>query len=265
MTTLLWIGLLLSSLLWAPVWAGGSNYGITPGALPEIVGTVSEWQVPTPKFARDPAPAPDGNIYITVMHGNRIARFDTRNKRFTEWLLPASASPHGLLVDQEGIVWYTGNGNGSIGRLDPLTGKVNEYRTPSGGDPHTIVIDGKGDLWFTVQRGQRIGRLERASGRFTEYPTSGNPYGLAIDQQGVVWFCRLRADKLGWINPESGQTGELETGSGSAPPGGSLPGRMARYGSLTTATANWPGWTRVPDASSRLTTCHRAAAGMPMP
>ncbi|MBK6632464.1 MAG: hypothetical protein IPG33_16280 [Betaproteobacteria bacterium] len=165
-----------------PTFAGGSNYNTVPGALPQVQGKVTEWPVPTPKFARDPAPAPDGNIYIAVMAGNRIARFDTKTKTFNEWDLPAGARPHGLLVDAEGIVWYTGNGNGTIGRLDPKTGKVTEHRAPSGGDPHTLVIDEKGIIWFTVQNGQRIGRLDRASGQITEYKTSGNPYGLAIDK-----------------------------------------------------------------------------------
>src|SRR5690349_10821782 len=90
--------------------AGGSNYGMAPGALPQVTGKVTEWSVPTPKFARDPAPAPDGNIYISVMHGDKIARFDTKAQKFTEWDLPSSAHPHGLLVDNDGIVWYTGNG-----------------------------------------------------------------------------------------------------------------------------------------------------------
>ena len=42
--------------------AGGSNYGITPGARPNLAGKVTEWPVPTPRFARDPAAAPDGRI-----------------------------------------------------------------------------------------------------------------------------------------------------------------------------------------------------------
>jgi virginiamycin B lyase len=114
--------LLFACLLAGPALAGGSNYGIVPGALPQVQGKVTEWPVPTPKFARDPAPGPDGNIYVAVMAGNRIARFDTKTKTFREWELPDGARPHGLLVDAEGIVWYTGNGNGTIGRLDPKTG-----------------------------------------------------------------------------------------------------------------------------------------------
>ena len=57
-----------------PTFAGGSNYGIVPGALPQVQGKVTEWPVPTPKFARDPAPGPDGNIYVAVMAGNRADR-----------------------------------------------------------------------------------------------------------------------------------------------------------------------------------------------
>ena len=220
--------------------AGGSNYGVVPGALPQVGGQVREWAVPTPSFARDPAPGPDGNIYIAVMNGNRIARFEPASQRFIEWELPAGARPHGLVVDEAGMVWYTGNGNGTIGRLDPKSGKLVEYRVPGGGDPHTIVLDAAGKLWFTVQNGQRVGRLDRASGRIDEFPMSGNPYGLAIDRQGVVWVCRLGADSLGWIDPASGKSGELATGRGSAPrriatgPDGSLwvayygNGRLAR-------------------------------------
>src|SRR3990167_7503222 len=127
------LGLVLSMVPLA-AFAGGSNYGITPGAHPNLACKVSEWPVPTPEFARDPAPGPDGNIYISVMHGNKIARFDTATRKFTEWDLPSGARPHGLPVDSDGIVWYTANGAGAIGRLDPKTGKVIHHPAPSGDD-----------------------------------------------------------------------------------------------------------------------------------
>jgi len=199
--------------------AGGSNYGITPGAHPVLAGKVSEWPVPTPRFARDPAPGPDGNIYIAVMTGNKIARFDTKTQQFKEWDLPSGAHPHGLLVDKQGTVWYTGNGNGTIGRLDTGTGKVSEYQTPSkGGGPHTLVISDDGVIWFTLQSGDKIGRLDsKGSGQITEYKTAGGPYGLALDKSGNVWFCRMGDDKLGKLDPKSGQMSELATGRGSRP------------------------------------------------
>src|SRR3989442_703576 len=182
-----------------------------------VRGRLSEWKVPTPKFARDPAPGPDGNIYIAVMFGNKIARFDTRAKTFTEWDLPPGARPHGLLVDRTGRVWYTGNGNGTIGELDPRTGKVVEHKAPSGGDPHTLVLDEQGIVWFTVQSGDRIGRLDTRTGAFTEYKTRGRPYGIALDRAGNVWFCELAGDRLGRLDPKTGTITELALERGSQP------------------------------------------------
>ena len=209
--------LLLSAGL-APAWAGGSNYGITPGARPDLQGKISEWPVPTPRFARDPAPAPDGNVYIAVMTGNKIARFDTANKTFKEWDLPSGAQPHGLLVDKSGMVWYTGNGNGTIGRLDPTTGQVAQFKAPSGGDPHTLVIDdAQATIWFTVNGGNRIGRLDIKSGTITEFKATGRPYGLALDKAGNVWFCEIYGDKIGKLDPRTGAITEVPTGPGSQP------------------------------------------------
>ncbi len=203
----------------AHAYAGGSNYGVAPGTLPSLTGKVSEWPVPTPRFARDPAPGPDGNIYITVMSGNKIARFDTKTHAFKEWDLASGHHPHGLLVDKQGIVWTTGNGNGTLGRLDPTTGKFTEYPTPSrGGGPHTLVIGNDGVIWFTMQSGNKIGRFDtKTSGPITEYPTSGGPYGLALDKSGAVWFCRMGDNKVGRLDPKSGQMTEIATGAGSLP------------------------------------------------
>ncbi len=198
--------------------AGGSNYNVTPGALPVVKGTVTEWAVPTPKFARDPAPAPDGTMYIAVMQGNKIARFDPKTKNFHEWDLPEGAKPHGLLVDKQGVVFYTGNGNGTIGRLDPATGKITEFKTrQSGSGPHTLIQAGDGTIWFTEQSADRIGRLDPATGDIREYETRGGPYGLALSKDGAVWFCQLSGHRMGRLDPATGKVTEIELPRGSGP------------------------------------------------
>ena len=209
----------LLAVIPAAALAGGSNYGIVPGAHPDLAGKVAEWPVPTPRFARDPAPGPDGNIYITVMSGNKIARFDTKTQAFKEWEMPPGHRPHGLLVDKQGTVWTTGNGNGTIGRLDPATGKVTEFKTSSTRTgPHTIVISNDGaTLWFTMQSADKIGALDVKTGAIREWQTSGGPYGLALDKAGNVWFCRMGDDKLGRLDAKTGQLSELNTGRGSMP------------------------------------------------
>jgi virginiamycin B lyase len=199
--------------------AGGSNYGIAPGTIVNPTGKVSEWPVPTPRFARDPAIAPDGSIFITVMSGNKIARFDPRSNTFKEWDMPAGHRPHGLLVDKQGMVWTTGNGNSTIGKLDPATGRIEEFKTPSGrGGPHTLVItDDQSTIWFTMQSGDKVASLETKSGTIKEYPTSGGPYGLSIDKAGNIWFCRMGDNKMGRLDPKTGQMSEVDMGRGSRP------------------------------------------------
>jgi virginiamycin B lyase len=199
--------------------AGGSNYGITPGARPALTGKVSEWPVPTPRFARDPAIAPDGSVYIAVMQGNKVAHFDPKTASFREWDLPAGHRPHGLLVDKGGIVWTTGNGNGTIGKLDPRTGRMTEYKTPSGGGgPHTLIItEDQKTIWFTMQSGDKLASIDTATGAIREYPSSGGPYGLALDKAGNVWFCRMGDNKMGKLDPKTGQMSEVDMGSRSRP------------------------------------------------
>lgn len=63
----------------APVHAGGSNYGIAPGTIANPASKVLQWPVPTPRFARDPAIAPDGSIFVAMMGGNKVACFDPKS------------------------------------------------------------------------------------------------------------------------------------------------------------------------------------------
>jgi virginiamycin B lyase len=211
--------LFVAVLPWTAAHGGGSNYGITPGVLPGVAGKVTEWPVPTPKFARDPAIAPDGSVFISVMSGNKVARFDPKTQTFREWDMPRGHRPHGLLVDRHGIVWTTGNGNGTIGRLDPASGRIAEFKTPSGGGgPHTLVLsDDQSTIWFTMQSGDKVASLDVASGKIAEYPTSGGPYGLALDKAGNVWFCRMGENRMGRLDPRTGRMTELDTGRGSQP------------------------------------------------
>jgi virginiamycin B lyase len=196
--------------------AGGSNYGIKAGAR-DIAGKVAEWPVPTPNFARDPTPAPDGRIFLVAMAGNKLARFDPSTQKFEEWDLPADTNPHSVLVDGSGVAWLTGKGNGTIVEFHPDTGKTVSHRVPSGGDPHTAALDDNGVLWFTEQAANRIGRLDRSSGTIAEYQTSGTPYGLSIDRSGNVWFCRIQSDMLGKLDPNTGAITDVPMGKGSAP------------------------------------------------
>jgi len=214
-----WIKLCLAATFAAGAlaWGGGSNYGVVPGIRPEFAGKVKEWSVPAPSFAREPAVAPDGSIYISIMQSSRIARFDPRSEAFSLWNLPEGTRPQGLLMGKNGHLYFTGSGSGTIGELDTVSGKLMLHKVPSGGDPHTIVMDGSGVMWFTVQSPGRVVRFDPGSRAFREHDVGGRPHGIAIDRAGYIWFCKFGGDRLGRMNPADGNVNEVFTGEGSQP------------------------------------------------
>jgi len=183
----------------------------------EIRGRVREFPVPTPLFAGETAVADDGSIFVAIMRGNRIARFDPGNETFREWDLPRNASPLGLVTDDRGKVWYAGHGNATLGQLDALSGVIVQHQIPTNGAPHTLLFDGRDTLWFTDELTQSVVRFDRTSGRMVDQRTGGNPYGLAVDRAGNLWFCKLTADRLGRIDARTGAMSEVFLGNGSRP------------------------------------------------
>ncbi len=77
--------------------------------------------MPTQRFARDPVVAPDGSIYVSVLSGNKIARFertpDGKTGKITEYKMPASAC--GLAIDQQGNIWVCRYSADKLGKPDP--------------------------------------------------------------------------------------------------------------------------------------------------
>lgn len=208
---------LLAGFAGTASWGGGSNYGIEPGTLQPFRGKVKEWAVPAGSFVREPAIAPDGSVYISVLQSSRIARFDPRTETFSLWNLPEGTRPQGLLIGKNGHLYYAGSGSGTIGELDTANGKLMQYKVPSGGDPLALVMDAAGIMWFTVQTPGRIVRFDPATRAFREFEVGGRPHGIAIDRAGFVWFCKFAGDRLGRINPADGNVNELFTGEGSRP------------------------------------------------
>ena len=102
--------------------AGGSNYGIAPGVHNELAGKLSEWPVPTPRFARDPAPAPDGSIYISVMNEintDTVVRLDPKSEQMRVVQLPSSnVGIRKMIVDASGRLWYMGSHSGRLGLVE---------------------------------------------------------------------------------------------------------------------------------------------------
>jgi len=169
--------------------------------------------------------APNGDMWITLALGGKMARFDPKKKEF---LLIESGEggkrggyPHTLRFDQSGICWYTDAAMNSIFRLDPATLKIKQYQllkpeqavnVPTMGEsggitPYGIDIAPDGKVWYTKLNGQRVGVIDPATGKTTEWkPPVHGPRRLEVANDGVVWipgfgsgdFCSYDPNKDKW-------------------------------------------------------------------
>jgi virginiamycin B lyase len=169
--------------------------------------------------------APNGDMWITLALGGKMARFDPKTKEF---LLIESGEgakrggyPHTLRFDQKGICWYTDAAMNAIFRLDPATLKIKQYQllkpeqasnVPTMGEtggitPYGIDIGPDGRVWYTKLNGQRVGVIDPSTDKITEWkPPVHGPRRLEVAGDGIVWipgfgsgdFCSYDPKKDSW-------------------------------------------------------------------
>jgi virginiamycin B lyase len=192
-------------------------------ATQSLAGHISEWAIPEPHaLPHDPAVDPQGNVWLTLMNANKLARFDPRTQAWKLFPVPtANSGPHGLTADGEGNIWFTENRAGKIGKLNPASGKIVEFKTSTVTDPHTPIFGPDGGLWFTAERSNAVSRLDVRSGAVEVHrvPTEhALPYGIVVGPDRALWFCEFGSNRLGRIDPATGRITEYEVPDANARP-----------------------------------------------
>jgi virginiamycin B lyase len=178
-----------------------------------LEGRVKEWAIPLPNaLPHDPAVDPAGNVWVTLMRANQLARFDPQSEKWKLYPVPTPhAGPHGLVADSTGTIWFTENFAGKIARLDPSSGpetaKIEEHTLPfQDARPRRLVTDGHA-LYFTDFRGGRLGRLDLRTMRFQFWPSPSGPdaapYGIGVGGDGNIWYNEVRANQMIEFDPRT--------------------------------------------------------------
>jgi streptogramin lyase len=115
-------------------------------------GNSKAYEMPTPNSGpRRPGIGPDGRVWIPEWSTGKLAEFDPKTERFTEYQPSLSTiGPYDVDVNQKtGEVWMTASLSSSIFRFDPKTEKWTEFRWPT--EPaytrHIAVDEATGDVW----------------------------------------------------------------------------------------------------------------------
>jgi virginiamycin B lyase len=80
-------------------------------------------------------------IVVTEYRGNKVAVFDTRAEKFTEYPLPPYTFPYRGNIDKNGAIWASTMATDRVVRMDPKTGATEQYLMPSETNMRTLYVD----------------------------------------------------------------------------------------------------------------------------
>jgi streptogramin lyase len=103
-------------------------------------------------------------IWCGVFNGNRLAMFDTKTLKFTEWTVPTEwTRPYDAQFDDKTYAWTAGMDNDLAVRLNVATGEFTQYLLPHETNVRHVEVQKSGalsSLWLGDQHGNTLIRVE---------------------------------------------------------------------------------------------------------
>jgi virginiamycin B lyase len=103
-------------------------------------------------------------VWCGVYNGNRLAMFDPKTQKITEWNVPTPwTRPYDAQFDDKTYVWGAGMDTDLAVRLNPQTGEFTEYLLPHETNVRHVEVQKSGalsSLWLGDQHGGTLIRVE---------------------------------------------------------------------------------------------------------
>jgi len=136
---------------------------------------------PHPTLAADPGGpipyeirvAPDGVVWTSELHGNRLVAYDPRTRRSWAVAMPEPHSgPRRFDVDGDGVLWVPAYAANALLRYDPRRGKLERVALPiPDAVPYVARVDrASGDVWVGTSAADVVLRYAPRAGTFEAYP-----------------------------------------------------------------------------------------------
>ena len=136
---------------------------------------------PHPTLADDPGGpipyeirvAPDGVVWTSELHGNRLVAHDPRTGRTWAVALPdAHSGPRRFDVDAGGVLWVPAYADNALLRYDPRRDRFDRVPLPvRDAAPYVARVDrATGDVWVGTGAADAVLRYTPRTGAFAAYP-----------------------------------------------------------------------------------------------
>jgi virginiamycin B lyase len=102
-------------------------------------------------------------VLVTEYRTSKVALFDTRTEKFTEYSLPEYTFPYRANFDKNGELWASTMHTDRAVRLNPKTGETTQYLMPSDTNMRTIFIDNSTTpvtFWVGSNHDHRLVKVE---------------------------------------------------------------------------------------------------------
>ncbi|HEX8829384.1 MAG TPA: hypothetical protein VF778_14875, partial [Xanthobacteraceae bacterium] len=123
------------------LWMAEFNEGYL-GTIDAKTGAVKWFPMPTAHArARRMEIDDQDRITVTEYRGDKVATFDTKTEKFTEYPLPPFTFPYRAQFDKNGEIWASTMSTDRVVRLNPKTGETEQYLMPSDTNMRTVFVD----------------------------------------------------------------------------------------------------------------------------
>jgi virginiamycin B lyase len=179
----------------------GETVGFKLGRLDPKSGKMDRFPLDSRGYLKgrghDPIVDSEDNIWLTVINGNRLAKFDTKTEKISLYEPPTPNSyPYGPDKDKQGNIWISQFTQCRMAKFDPKEEVFNEYPALTAyEDQYCLIrrgsVDHNGMVWYGVFSHGKIGKLDPATGQAVEYKMPvrfAEPYDIWPDRDNNMWI-----------------------------------------------------------------------------
>lgn len=203
--------------VWYTSWFREELRGLL-GRLDPLTGEIREYELPGERPWAFSILEYQGGLWLPLISGNAVARFDPERETFHSYPLPPGDShgPAYVIPAPEGDLWVSLAYSGALARLDPASGRYRILHPGPLQSPVGLLWDREGKLWIGDHGASRIARYDPGSGQLELFPTSQSfgyplalPNELAQDSRGRIWFIQHGANRMAYYLPDQGVLVEI--------------------------------------------------------
>src|SRR6266849_2813768 len=145
----------------------------------------------------DPIVDAADNVWLTVINGNRLAKWDAKTQKISLYEPPTPNSyPYGADKDRQGNIWISQFTQCRMAKFDPKEEEFTEFPALTAyEDPYCLIrrgsVNKNGMVWYGVFSHGRIGKIDPATGKTVEYkmPVAfAEPYDIWPDNDNNMWI-----------------------------------------------------------------------------